>query len=89
MLCFNGQPFSFGEEGEGVIWGRRRRGQSSLSPQVAALGYKLAMPRQLRIQYEGAIYYLMSRGDRREAVFRNDADRKLFLCGWCGKNSRK
>jgi hypothetical protein len=24
------------------------------------------MPRQLRIQYEGAIYHLMNRGDRRE-----------------------
>jgi hypothetical protein len=39
--------------------GRRRRGQSSLLTQVAALGYKFAMPRQLRIQHEGAIYHLM------------------------------
>jgi hypothetical protein len=29
------------------------------------------MPRQLRIQYEGAIYHLMSRGDRREENFRD------------------
>src|SRR6202011_2812493 len=29
------------------------------------------MPRQLRIQYEGAIYHLMSRGDRREEIFRD------------------
>ncbi len=37
------------------------------------------MPRQLRIQYEGAIYHLMSRGDRREEIFRDHLDRKRFL----------
>jgi len=37
------------------------------------------MPRQLRIQYEGAIYHLMSRGDRREEIFRDALDRKSFL----------
>jgi putative transposase len=37
------------------------------------------MPRQLRIQYEGAIYHLMSRGDRREEIFRDDLDREDFL----------
>jgi hypothetical protein len=34
----------------------------------------LAMARQLRIQYEEAIYHLMSRGDRREEIFRDDLD---------------
>jgi putative transposase len=34
----------------------------------------LAMPRQPRIQYEGAIYHLMNRGDRREEIFRDDLD---------------
>ena len=37
------------------------------------------MARQLRIQYEGAIYHLMSRGDRREEIFRDALDRKSFL----------
>jgi REP element-mobilizing transposase RayT len=37
------------------------------------------MPRQLRIQYEGAIYHLMNRGDRREEIFRDNLDRKSFL----------
>ena len=37
------------------------------------------MPRQLRIQYEGAIYHLINRGDRREEIFRDDLDRKDFL----------
>ena len=31
------------------------------------------------MEYEGAIYHLMSRGDRGEAIFRDDADRLLFL----------
>jgi len=30
------------------------------------------MPRGLRIQYEGAIYHLMSRRDRREVIFSLD-----------------
>jgi hypothetical protein len=37
------------------------------------------MPRQLRIEYEGAIYHVMNRGDRREPIFLEDADRELFL----------
>jgi hypothetical protein len=40
------------------------------------------MPRQLRIEYPGAIYHLMNRGDRREAIFRRDSDRILFLKPW-------
>jgi len=27
------------------------------------------MPRQLRIEYPGAIYHMMNRGDRRETIF--------------------
>jgi REP element-mobilizing transposase RayT len=38
-----------------------------------------AMPRKLRVEYEGAIYHLMNRGDRREVIFLVDADRELFL----------
>ena len=37
------------------------------------------MPRKLRVEYEGAIYHVMNRGDRREPIFVNDADRHLFL----------
>lgn len=37
------------------------------------------MARKLRVEYPGAIYHVMNRGDRREAIFRNDEDRKLFL----------
>jgi REP element-mobilizing transposase RayT len=37
------------------------------------------MPRQLRIQYPGAIYHVMNRGDRREPIFHDDTDRKKFV----------
>src|SRR4051794_1443100 len=37
------------------------------------------MARKLRIQYPGAIYHVMTRGDHREPIFRDDKDRKLFL----------
>ena len=36
------------------------------------------MSRQLRIEYPGAIYHVMSRGNRRERIFRDEADRRLF-----------
>ena len=32
------------------------------------------MPRQVRIEYEGAIYHVLNRGDRREAIFHDDRD---------------
>jgi REP element-mobilizing transposase RayT len=37
------------------------------------------MARKLRVQYPGAIYHVMNRGDRREHIFKDDTDRKLFL----------
>ncbi|MCO5043855.1 MAG: transposase [Kiritimatiellae bacterium] len=37
------------------------------------------MARKLRVQYPGAIYHVLSRGDRREAIFLDDGDRDGFL----------
>ena len=37
------------------------------------------MPRQLRIEYPGAIYHLMNRGNRREPIFHDDFDRTRFV----------
>jgi REP element-mobilizing transposase RayT len=37
------------------------------------------MPRKLRIQYPGAMYHVMSRGDRQESIFLDDVDRHDFL----------
>lgn len=37
------------------------------------------MARPLRIQYPNAVYYVTCRGNERQAIFRDDADRKRFL----------
>src|ERR1043165_2240752 len=37
------------------------------------------MARKLRVQYAGAIYHVMNRGDRREAIFKDDSDRIRFM----------
>ena len=48
------------------------------------------MPRKVRIEFEGALYHIMCRGNRREEIFRDEQDRELFLstlgqvCERCG-----
>jgi putative transposase len=48
------------------------------------------MPRKVRIEFEGARYHVMCRGDRQEAIFHDDRDREGFLetlgevCTKCG-----
>ena len=37
------------------------------------------MPRKLRVEYPGAIYHVMNRGDRQEPIFLDEEDRRLFL----------
>ena len=37
------------------------------------------MARKLRVQYPGAVYHVMSRGNRRERIFVDDQDRRKFL----------
>ncbi len=37
------------------------------------------MPRSIRIQFPGAFYHVMARGNRREAIFHDDDDRRFFL----------
>ena len=37
------------------------------------------MARKLRVEYPGAIYHVMNRGDHREAIYRDDTDRQRFL----------
>src|SRR4051812_37360640 len=64
---------------------RKKRGQKEKKGSVLTIDtleevrLNAAMARQLRIQYDGAIYHLLSRGDRREEIFRDDVDRKSFV----------
>ena len=37
------------------------------------------MARKLRLEYPGAMYHVINRGDRREPIFTDDADRQRFL----------
>jgi REP-associated tyrosine transposase len=37
------------------------------------------MARPIRVQFEGAVYHVMARGNERKAVFRDDKDRQRFL----------
>jgi len=37
------------------------------------------MARPLRIEYPGAAYHLMARGNQGRAIFQDDKDRKRFL----------
>jgi len=46
------------------------------------------MARKIRVEYEGAIYHVMNRGDRRELIFLDDEDRRRFITALgeaCGK----
>ena len=37
------------------------------------------MARKLRVEYACSIYHVMNRGDRRELIFMDDADRQRFV----------
>jgi putative transposase len=37
------------------------------------------MARPLRIEYEGAVYHVISRGNENQSIYRNDSDRLLFF----------
>ncbi|MCF7849131.1 MAG: transposase [Kiritimatiellales bacterium] len=57
---------------------------------MALSWYSSAMPRKARIEFEGAVYHVMCRGNRSQCVFRDEHDNKQFLetlretCGRCG-----
>ena len=37
------------------------------------------MPRKPRLEYDGAVYHIMSRGNIQEEICRDDTDRERFL----------
>ena len=37
------------------------------------------MARKARVEFEGAVYHVLDRGDRREPIFKDDTDRRRFL----------
>ena len=52
------------------------------------MGRLPGVPRKLRVEYPGAIYHVMNRGDRREPIFKDNVDHRRFLetlAEACGK----
>ena len=53
------------------------------------------MARKLRDEHPGAIYHVKNRGDRQEAIFKDDEDRRRFLdtmgevCGKVGSEMNR
>jgi REP element-mobilizing transposase RayT len=37
------------------------------------------MARQVRIHFQGALYHVVARGDRRESIIGGDKDRRMFI----------
>jgi putative transposase len=47
---------------------------------ILLLGRKfVCVARKLRVEYPGAVYHVINRGDRREPIFKRDQDRALFF----------
>ncbi len=44
-----------------------------------AVGILLSMARKIRIEFEGALYHVMARGNQGRAIYSDDQDRKLWL----------
>src|SRR5438132_14279152 len=56
-----------------------RKGVSQWYCHISAESTGCGMARKSQVEYPGAIYHLMNRGDRREPIFRDDEDRERFL----------
>ena len=39
----------------------------------------VCMARKIRVEYPGALYHVLNRGDRREPIFKDDRDRRTFV----------
>jgi hypothetical protein len=60
------------------IGGGRKGSELSIDTNRDNLHSLHPIARSLAVEYQGAIYHVLSRGDRRETIFRTDADRNLF-----------
>ncbi|WP_367268239.1 transposase, partial [uncultured Thiohalocapsa sp.] len=57
----------------------REGGTGSVLASCHRRRYDSYMARPLRIEFPGALYHVTSRGDRREPIYEDDADREQFL----------
>lgn len=56
----------------------RNRGQSTNLDNEGVLVSNGGMARGIRVEYAGAFYHVMARGNRRERIFRDQSDRRFF-----------
>ncbi len=72
-----------------LSFGTRKRGREDILAKMAWVRWNPWVPRQVRIEFPGAIYHVMCRGDRKEPIFGDDTDCEIFLktLGEAGKRS--
>ena len=58
---------------------KRQGGQIFILDIQKISDYNIRMTRPLRIQFPGAIYHVMNRGNEKRAIFNDDKDRERFL----------
>ena len=67
-----------------------KQGQATIVDSPSREAEKEGMPRSIRLEYPGAFYHVMARGNRRESIYRDEKDRRFFLktlgeaCGMTG-----
>ena len=59
----------------------RKPGVRSCIATFAIVAQHRQMSRSLRIEFDGAFYHVMARGNAREPIFRDDEDRQAFVDG--------
>ena len=63
--------------------GKRGRSRYAATYKIENIGRIIfgsgAMARKLRVEYEGAIYHVMNRGDRQESIYLDEKDAKEFV----------
>jgi len=65
----------------GCQGGREKSGQIFDIDKLEVLCQQDIMARPLRIEYPGAYFHVMNRGNHGEDIFLSDKDRKVFLDG--------
>lgn len=65
--------------GKGKLQRKGKRCQSRFLDISSCSPQHRRMPRQVRIEYEGAIYHCLARGDQREPIVVDDSDRTQFV----------
>jgi hypothetical protein len=59
-------------------WIRKGRSRIFIADADSLIKQAAVLARKVRLQYPGALYHLINRGDRRESIFRDDKAEKSF-----------